>query len=582
MFSSFTTTYGAFGRLARHLQPSRPRMLLTASLLLASGALEGATVGLLVPLLGMLTGAMGSSSTLIPIIGPLFDSVDEGVRIPLIGASILGLVALKNVLSYFGSRSSGILRADALVELRRQLLARLVKASPAELERHTSGEITGVFVTECYRVNRVLEAIIVLFQRAAIAASYVAAILLLSWQLTLATIGLGLLLGLTMRRLVRRVLIIGRGLTEANAQLARQVTEVVGGLRVIRTTASEGVHARSFERHNRSHADADTGTSVALTLQQGFTETLGVAGAMGLTAIAYSLWLAPGALDVPRFLAFGFGLVRLLPVLNYMSATQGLITATVGSVEEVLRWLELPEYPKRRFGERSVPPLKDSVAFDRVSFSYPNGHQVLKELSFRLPAGETLGILGASGSGKSTLASLLLRLREPASGAVRFDGVDHWEFAPAAFHESVGFVEQEAFLFNSSIADNVTCGRSDVPRADVVRALRMVQLGDLIDRLPQGIDTVLAERGATLSGGQRQRLAIARAIVRNPQVLVLDEPTSALDPETEVEVVRAIDAASQGRTTLIITHRPSTVAHASLLLDLTTGKLSAPPARLAK
>jgi ATP-binding cassette, subfamily B, bacterial len=226
-----------------------------------------------------------------------------------------------------------------------------------------------------------------------------------------------------------------------------------------------------------------------------------------------------------------------------------------------------------------VPPLKDAITFDEISFSYANGHNVLDRLSFRLPAGDTLGILGPSGSGKSTVASILLRLREPASGAVRFDGVDHWEFAPAAFHAAIGFVEQEAFLFNSSIADNVSCGRTGVSRADVVKALRLVQLGDLIDRLPQGVDTVLAERGATLSGGQRQRLAIARAIVLNPQVLVLDEPTSALDPETEMEVVRAIDAASQGRTTLIITHRPSTVAHATRLLDLTTGKVSAPPGR---
>jgi ATP-binding cassette, subfamily B, bacterial MsbA len=584
MFSTLFTTYGVLGRLYPRLNVSRPRLVLTALLLIASGALEGATIGLLVPLLGMLTGAMGGASNLFPIIGPLFERVEPAQRIPLLGVGILGLVALKNVLGFLGTRSSGILRARALIEVRRQLLAQLLRASPATLERHTSGEITGVVITECSRVNRVLEAIIVLFQRAVIALSYVIAILMLSWQLTLATIGLGLFLGFAMHWLVRRVLVIGRGLTEASSQLGRQVTEVVGGLRVIRTTASEEVHQAAFAEHNRAHAEADIGTSVALTLQQGLTETLGVAGAMGLTAIAYTLWLVPNAgdaaaLDVPRFLAFGFGLVRLLPVLNYMSATQGLITSTVGSLEAVVRWLDLPPYPTRRFGERAVPRLTDGIAFDALSFSYPNGHKVLSSLSFRLPVGETLGILGASGSGKSTIASLLLRLREPTAGAVRFDGVDHWEFSPAAFHAAVGFVDQEAFLFNSSILDNVTCGRTDITRADVVKALRLVQLGELIDRLPEGVDSVLAERGATLSGGQRQRLAIARAIVRNPQVLVLDEPTSALDPETEQEVVRAIDAVSRGRTTLIITHRATTLMHANRLLDLNTGKLSQPGGR---
>ena len=344
---------------------------------------------------------------------------------------------------------------------------------------------------------------------------------------------------------------------------------------MIRTTASEPFHGESFDRHNRAHAEADIGTSVALTLLQGATETIGVAGAMGLTAIAHSLWLAPGALDVPRFLAFGFGLVRLLPVLNYITATQGLITATVGSIEETVRWLELPDYPIRRFGDKGVPPLKDAISFDEISFSYANGHQVLDRLSFRLAAGDTLGILGASGSGKSTVASILLRLREPASGAVRFDGVS-LGICASSVPRSDSLVEQEAFLFNSSIADNVSCAAPRYHARTLVKALRLVQLGELIDRLPQG-STRAAERGATLSGGQPScSRSQCHVLTRR---CVLDEPTSALDPETEMEVVRAIDAASRGRTTLIITHRPSTVAHATRLLDLTTGKVSAPAGR---
>jgi len=244
------------------------------------------------------------------------------------------------------------------------------------------------------------------------------------------------------------------------------------------------------------------------------------------------------------------------------------VVSSVGSLEHVLEWLDLPSYPTRPFGSRHVPALAEGIRFENVTLEYADGHAPFRDLSFFVPKGSTLAVLGPSGSGKSTLASVLLRLREPTGGQVRFDGVDHWEFAPADFHRAVGFVDQDSFLFNASIADNVIAGRPGISRANVEDVLRTVQLGELVARLPQGLDTVLAERGSTLSGGQRQRLAIARAIVQNPEILVLDEPTSALDAETEEEVVKAIDRASVGRTTLIITHRAAAVRHATHRLDL--------------
>jgi ABC-type multidrug transport system fused ATPase/permease subunit len=303
------------------------------------------------------------------------------------------------------------------------------------------------------------------------------------------------------------------------------------------------------------------------------TETLGIAGAMVLTALAYVFWLKPGNLDAPTFLAFGFGLVRLLPALNMSYSGYGQLMTVVGSLEKVLSWLEMPIYPKRPLGKAAVPKLQEGIRFDVVGFRYAEGKDVLSALSFFLPVGETLAVLGSSGSGKSTFASLLLRLREPSAGKILFDGTDHWEFAYRDFCNAVAFVEQEPFMFNATIAENVACLLPDVDRASVIQAVQRVQLGDFIQTLPKGIDTVLAERGTTLSGGQRQRLAIARAIVRNPQILVLDEPTSALDAETEQEVVKAIRAASVGRTTIIITHRASAVQHANLRLRLDTGRL---------
>jgi subfamily B ATP-binding cassette protein MsbA len=583
MLSALFETFGALTRLQRRIPVSGVRLSSSLSLLFVGGALEGATIGLLVPLLGMLTGSDTSpSGPLQARIGRLLDGFGLDAKVTILGTGILLLVGLKNAVSYAGVSSAGALRTKAVIELRRELLEVVLHASPSTLEKHTSGEIVGILTAEAWRVNRVLDQVVSLIHRSIIAASYIAAILLLSWRLTLVTMLLGIVLAAVSQRFGRRALRLGRELTGANLKLARQVSEIVGGLRVIRSTGSADTHRTSFDRHSREHAESDVGASLSQALLLGAIETLGIAGAMGLTAFAYVFWLKSGELDGPSFLAFGFGLVRLLPALNQIYSGQGQVTTLVGSLERVLFWLEMPPYPKRPFGSVRMPVLKEGIRFENLGFGYTEGKEVLKALSFLLPIGSTLAVLGASGSGKSTLASLILRLREPTAGRIFFDGIDHWDFAPDEFHRAVAFVEQEPFVFNATVAENVTSGLPGIGRKDVIEALERVQLGQLVASLPRGIDTELAERGATLSGGQRQRLAIARAIVRNPQVLVLDEPTSALDAETETEVVKAIDSASIGRTTIIITHRVSTAQHATLRLNLDSGKLEGPVATSVK
>jgi ABC-type multidrug transport system fused ATPase/permease subunit len=575
MSGSFGATVNALSRLLKRLRLSMGPFAGSVALLLAAGALEGVPVALLVPLFDSLTNSEIKAPPLFPALSHGLLGMTANQRVAALGAAIVFVVVLKNVLMVSGYTWLGIQRSNLVIELRRQLLDRVLGAPPVTLERNTSGAITDVFVAEAYRVVRIFDAGGVVILRGTMAFSYVMALLLLSWRFLALTLVLGFVLAVTAMRIGRRVLTFGRNLSRASTDLARMVTEVVGGARVIRTTASAEAYATAFAEPNRAHAAADLGSSLALTLQGGVMETLGIVGAISLTVIARVFWLGTGALDTAHFLAFCFGLVRLLPALNVLYATLGLLVATVGSLEHVNEWLDLPRYPSRPFGSRVVPPLSEGIRFESVTLEYPDGHAPFRNLSFALPKGSTLAVLGRSGSGKSTLASVLLRLREPTAGCVRFDGVDHWEFAAHDFHRAVGFVEQDPFMFNTSILDNVIAGRPGITRSKVEEVIRVVQLGDLLARLPQGLDTVLAERGSTLSGGQRQRLAIARAIVQDPDLLVLDEPTSALDPETEEEVVKAIDRASVGRTTVIITHRPTTVRNATHRLDLDTGKLEA-------
>jgi len=559
--------------MLRRLDVSPWGAAVNIGLMLLVGALEAAPVGMLVPLLSMLTGTPGSGVAFVERTLGHVGIVARTDQVLAMAAAIWGVVLVKNLVNYFANTRAALLRTTALVELRRQLLDGVLRASPTVMETRTSGEITGVFLSEAIRVNRAIECTVVLVQRAGIALAYVAAVFVLAWKLTVLAILLGLLLAGTSMLLGRRVLRHGRELTAANAQIGRYVAETAGGLQVVRTTASEATRTNEFRRWNQAQATADADSARFITLIVGALETISVAGAMGLTAFAYRMWLSAGALDVSRFLAFAFGLMRLLPAVNQVYSTNGMLASLGGAVEKCLEWLALPTYPKRPFGVAKLTDIRAGVRFESVVFAYTEGKPAVDKVSFDVPAGETLAVLGASGSGKSTLASLLLRLREPSGGVIRFDGVDYWDFEPTSFYRAVAFVEQEPFLFNASVAENVAFGAPSATRIDVQRVLETVRLGSWIEGLPNGIDTIVGERGATVSGGQRQRLAIARAIVRDPKLLILDEPTSALDAQTEAEVVDAIAAASVGRTTIIITHRPSTVEGADRILRISQGRV---------
>ncbi len=234
--------------------------------------------------------------------------------------------------------------------------------------------------------------------------------------------------------------------------------EIFGGLRVIRSTANERGEAAAFLALNETQARAEGKMVRSSTVLLGAVETLGVAGAMALTAGSYTFLVAPGVLTVSEFFAFSFALLRLLPMANQAYGLQAQIASMSGSVEQVLHWLELPTYPSRPFGTSSLSRLTDGIELQQLTFRYGEGRRVLDGAVCRIPAGATVAIVGPSGAGKTTLFSLLLRQRELDSGRILFDGRDHWDFAPGDYHQNVAVVEQDPYIFNASVAENVAYG----------------------------------------------------------------------------------------------------------------------------
>ena len=272
-------------------------------------------------------------------------------------------------------------------------------------------------------------------------------------------------------------------------------------------------------------------------------------------------------------MGFAFLLIRLMPLLTQIYHLYGQTLSLVGNVERTERWLGISQFPQQSFGARSFRGIENGIQIRGLEYRYPNGTIALRNIDLDIEAGTTVALVGGSGSGKSTLAAILQRLRQPSAGQILVDGVDYWEFSPASWHSQVSAVEQEAFLFHASLKENIRYGYPSASDADVTLAIRKAHLEHVIEELPQGLDTIVGERGATLSGGQRQRMSIARALVRNPKLLILDEATSALDSVSEVQVQAALEEAQQGRTAIVIAHRFSTIRNADKIVVLEEGRV---------
>ncbi|MEM7593407.1 MAG: ABC transporter ATP-binding protein, partial [Cyanobacteria bacterium P01_A01_bin.83] len=362
---------------------------------------------------------------------------------------------------------------------------------------------------------------------------------------------------------------------EVREKVSNLNSRLANNLSGITTIKSFTTEAYEIERLSRDSDAYRTSNQKAIALSAAFIPLIRLVILAGFTAILLygGVQAASGALAVGTYSVLVFLTQRLLWPLTRLGQTFDLYQRAMASITRVLDLLDSPI--AIHSGEKALPlsAIKGEVKLDHITFAYNQRSPIITNLSLEIPAGQTIAIVGATGSGKSTLVKLLLRLYEVQSGKITLDGQDIKDIVLWDLRRGIGLVSQDVFLFHGTVRDNISYGSPDATIMQIQKAAKIAEASQFIEELPQGYDTIVGERGQKLSGGQKQRIAIARAVLKDPPILVLDEATSAVDNETEAAIARSLEKITQNRTTIAIAHRLSTIRHADRIYVMDYGQL---------
>ena len=488
-------------------------------------------------------------------------------------AFIVVLIVLKNLAAVMQTFFLARVEQGVLFDLRRVLFGHILSLDLDYFARSRTGELLSRMTADVDRLKGAIsEAMVNVAKQAILLAVFMTIALMASWKLTLVTLAVlppsALAIGALGKRLRRK----SHRAQEKMADFASVLQETSIGIRVVKAFSMEAFEQRRFDRILRSHARFETTLQRLKALAGPLTEIIG----MGASALIF--WyggnevLGKGSMTQGQFFVFLGAALSMIDPVKDLSKSITRIQAGMASSDRIFAILDEKPAVVESADPVDISGFSDSIVFEGVSFAYDR-EQVLHGIDLTVRAGEVVALVGPSGAGKSTLADLLPRFIDPTRGRIVMDGVDIRDMRLASLRALIGVVTQETVLFNDTIRNNIAYGHADLPLERVREAAAAASILDFIEELPEGFETIIGERGVTLSGGQRQRLAIARAILKNPAIMVLDEATSSLDTESERQVQRAIETLVSGRTALMIAHRLSTIRRADRIVFLEAGRI---------
>ncbi len=543
-----------------------------------SGALfNGVGTALIVPVILKIVGQEVNLTGAPPIIKAIlspFDNLPESYRLGLMAGTILLTIVLKNAANYASSLTSSSLTRRITTDIREAGLQLLLEIDIDYYSKMKVGDLINRLGGETSRAANALRLMIKLITLGITILVFAAILISISWQLTIAATLLLSVVVIVNQYAIIRSKKFGKQLSEVSKGYSIAMLETLNGIRLVKSTGNENKELQRITKLIKEREEADFQSQLNSEAIAPLSEVMGISALLGIVFLSRVIFSSQISTVSAVLLTYLLILLRVLPLMSQLNTLRSNLANITTSISIVTEFLDTTDKPFMGNGDIKFTKLEKGIHFNSISFNYPNHDKlILKDVDLYLPRGTTLALVGGSGAGKSTLADLLPRFYDPISGNITVDNTDLRDFDLQSLRKSMGIVSQDTFLFNDSVRNNIAYGESRVSDEEVIGAAKRANAYEFIIKLPQGFDTVIGDRGVMLSGGQRQRLAIARALVQNPDILILDEATSALDTVSERLVQEAIDDLSRDRTTLVIAHRLSTVQKADQIAVLEQGRV---------
>jgi len=567
-----------YRRLLGFVRPHAWRLAAVVTANVSAALLDVLSFTLLIPFLDRVFGTTTSPSAISTVqrwlIGWFHDPNDAFASLTNIIIVVLVAVVLKNVLVWTSGQLSAQVQELVTRDLRNAFYRHVQRLPLGYFTRTRAGQTLARVFTDTQQTKAVItEAVTRSIQSLAVVITSFAVCFVISWRLTLLSLVVAPILMALLLPLLRKLRKGHRRLGDQYGEMTSVVQEAITGMRLVKAFRGEAYEEGRFYDASNRYAKGMTRVQRLSYLAQPITELIGTAVAVIVLGVGAREVLVTRSMSGSELIAFLLLVLRMLQPLKQLSQIPTVAQQSLAAAERLFEVMDRPTESMLDRGTRSVSALQDELAFDNVSFAY-DGEPVLRDVTFSVRKGEIVALVGPSGAGKSTLIDLIPRFYEPTEGRITIDSLDTREISLGSLRALTGIVSQDTVLFNDTVRQNIAyAAAGKYSNAEIEAAARAANAHDFIAALPNGYDTVLGERGTRLSGGQRQRLAIARALLIDPPILILDEATSALDTESERLVQEAIDRLLAGRTVIVIAHRLSTVQHASQILVLDGGRI---------
>ena len=564
--------------ILKQLSPYKKLIALLIVLFFIASAFDGISIGMLVPLLASLQQVQNYDELpqILQSIINLFSDLPLEKQIIISLAFVVISILLKNLFLAVSRYLSYWLTTRLIVSLRQQIIGTLMAVGVGYYNNVKTGDLVEKTIFNTIMTEEIIKTATELIDYIASFIILMFLLIIFSWKLTILTIFLAAIIAFGISFYINRLSVLGQKFLVSSRDTTASLHENFTGIQLIKSFTQEKKQTHVLNEKIEETADIHMKIVFGNYMVHIITEALGVIAIGLLFIVAINLSEMNYKIVLTQLLPFIYILARMLPIVKMINQARGVIVSRWSGFEAVYDLIRLDNKPFLKDGNIDYKGIKSAIQFNSVTFSYNDDDKyALKDANFSIPKGKTTAIVGESGAGKSTITNLLLRFYDPQGGSILVDNEPLTKFKINSYRSNIGIVSQDTFIFNDSVKNNIAFGALEETTDDkVIEAAKRAGAHEFITKLSEGYDTVLGERGVKLSGGQRQRISIARAILKDPEILILDEATSSLDSATEQLIHNAITELSHNRTVVIIAHRLSTIKNADQIIVLKNGYVS--------